>query len=87
MLRFRDDTEEELDEMKALDFFAEGEDREKCKRSQKKVFNKGRSTMDNNLLCKDGTKILHFWTGRRVKLGDQSYVVGTAIERAKKTSD
>jgi PAS domain S-box-containing protein len=75
-------TEEELDEMKALDFFAEGEDLERCKRSQKKVFNKGHSTMENNLLCKDGTKIPHFWTGRRVKLGDQIYVIGTAIERS-----
>ncbi len=76
-------SEEELDEMKALDFFAEGEDRDRCKRSQKKVFNKGHSTMENNLLTKDGTKIPHSWNGRRVKLGDKSYVIGTAIERSK----
>ena len=74
-------TEEELDKMKALDFFAEGEDKDRCKRSQKKVYNKGHSTMKNNLLCKDGTKIPHSWTGRRVKLGNKSYIVGTAIER------
>jgi PAS domain S-box-containing protein len=77
--------EEELDDMKALDFFAEGEDRERCKRSQKKVFNKGYSTMENNLLTKDGTKIPHFWTGRRIKLGDQSYVVGMAIDRSERS--
>ena len=75
-------SEEELDEMVALDFFAEGEDKEKCKRSQKKVFNKGSSTMENNLLTKDGTRIPYFWTGRRVKLGEQSFVVGTAIKRS-----
>ncbi len=76
-------TEEELDDMRALDFFADGEDREKCKRSQKKVFNKGHSTMENNLQTKDGTRIPYFWNGRRVKLADQSYVVGTAIEKSK----
>jgi PAS domain S-box-containing protein len=76
-------TEEELDEMRALDFFEEGEDREKCKRSQKKVFNKGSSDMVNNLLKKDGTKITLLWTGRRIKLGDVAYVVGTAIDKTR----
>jgi PAS domain S-box-containing protein len=36
--------------------------------------------MENNLLTKDGEKIPHFWTGRRIKLGDETYVVGMAID-------
>ena len=39
-------------------------------------------TVENNLLTKDGTRIPYFWTGRRVKLGEQSFVVGTAIKRS-----
>lgn len=73
-------SEEELDNMKALDFFADGEDRELCLRSQEKVFVKGSNDMENNLLTKDGAKIPHFWTGRRIKLGDEVYVVGMAID-------
>jgi len=73
-------SEEELDNMKALDFFARGEDREECLRSQVKVLTKGSNDMENNLLTKDGTKIPHFWTGRRIKLGDEAYVVGMAID-------
>ena len=73
-------SEEELDEMKALDFFDIGEDREKCLQSIEKVFTKGYHNMENNLLTKDREKIPHFWTGRRIKLGDETYVVGMAID-------
>ena len=73
-------TEEELDGMKALDFFAAGEDRAMCLKSQEKVFVRGFNNMENNLLTKAGEKIPHFWTGRRIKLGDETYVVGMAID-------
>jgi PAS domain S-box-containing protein len=73
-------SEEELNNMKALDFFADGEDRAKCLKSQEKVTTKGYHNMENNLLTKDGEKIPHFWTGRRIKLGDETYVVGMAID-------
>jgi PAS domain S-box-containing protein len=73
-------SEEELDNMKALDFFAEGEDRTNCLKSQEKVYTKGHHNMENSLLTKDGAKIPHFWTGRRIKLGDETYVVGMAID-------
>lgn len=73
-------SEEELNNMKALDFFADGEDRTKCLKSQEKVATKGYHNMENNLLTKDGEKIPHFWTGRRIKLGDETYVVGMAID-------
>lgn len=73
-------TDEELDQMQALDFFEEGEDREKCKASQRKIFTRGFNEMENNLLTKDGTKIPHFWTGRRIKLGADTFVVGMAID-------
>jgi len=73
-------SEEELDNMKALDFFADGEDRAKCLKSQEKVTTRGYHNMENNLFTKDGEKIPHFWTGRRIKLGDETYVVGMAID-------
>ena len=73
-------SEEELDNMKALDFFEAGEDRDECLRSQEKVLTKAANEMENNLLTKDGTKIPHFWTGRRIKLADEAYVVGMAID-------
>ena len=73
-------SEEELDSMKALDFFAEGEDRDMCKKSQQKVFTKGAYDMENNLLTKDGAKIPHFWTGRRTKLGGETYLIGMALD-------
>ena len=73
-------TDEELDDMKALDFFARGEDRTKCLKSQEKVFTKGFHNMENNLLTKEGEKIPHYWTGRRIKLGDETFVVGLAID-------
>ena len=73
-------TDEELDGMKALDFFAKGEDRTKTLKSQEKVFVKGFHNMENNLLTKDGEKIPHYWTGRRIRLGDETFVVGMAID-------
>ena len=73
-------TDEELDGMKALDFFAKGADRTKTLKSQEKVFVKGFHNMENNLLTKDGEKIPHYWTGRRIKLGDETFVVGMAID-------
>jgi len=76
--------DEELDAMRALDFFAEGEDREKCRVSQKKIFIKGFNEMENNLLTKDGRKIPHLWTGRRIKLGSDTYAVGMAIDISKR---
>ncbi len=73
-------SDEELDQMQALDFFEEGEDREKCKASQRRIFTRGFNEMENNLLTKDGAKIPHFWTGRRMKLGGATFVVGMAID-------
>lgn len=73
-------SEEELEGMKALDFFADGEDRAKCLKSQEKVATKGYHNMENNLLTKDGELKPHYWTGRRIQLGDETYVVGMAID-------
>ena len=73
-------SEEELDNMEALDFFADGEDRSTCLRAQERVFTKGTYDMENNLLTKDGDTIPHFWTGRRMKLGGETYLIGMAVD-------
>jgi len=73
---------EELDSITALDFFTKGSDQDKCAQKMQEVYDTGYSTMENNLLTKNGEKIPYFFTGRRVIIDDKTYLAGMGIDIA-----
>ncbi|MCP4704828.1 MAG: PAS domain S-box protein [candidate division Zixibacteria bacterium] len=73
-------SDEELKSMMALEFFSEGADNEKCAQKMQEVFEVGYSSMENNLLLKNGKKIPYYFTGRRVIINDKTYLTGMGID-------
>ncbi len=73
-------SDKELKSMMALEFFSEGADKEKCAQRMQEVFENGYSTMENNLLLKNGKKIPYYFTGRRVIINDKTYLTGMGID-------
>ncbi|MCP4703114.1 MAG: PAS domain S-box protein [candidate division Zixibacteria bacterium] len=73
-------SDKEIDSMTALDFFAEGAERDKCAQRIQEVYKTGYSTMENNLLTKNGIKIPYYLTGRKVVINNKTYLVGMGID-------
>jgi len=73
-------TETELEGMRALDFFAEGENRGLCQQRMQEVYDKGSSTMENLLLTKSGEEIPYYFTGERLVIAGKVYLVGLGID-------
>lgn len=73
-------SEEELDKMTALDFFEEGHERDLCSECMQEVYNSGSSPMENFLVTKLGKKIPYYFTGERLVIDGQTYLVGLGLD-------
>lgn len=73
-------SDEELADMTALDFFEEGPDRDECVRKMQEVFDKGFSSMENNLRLKNGKKLPYYFTGHRVAIANKTYLLGMGYD-------
>ena len=70
-------SEEELDEMTALDLVV---DRELCASRMQEVFEKGWSSMEDAILTKTGEQIPHHFTGAKLETNGKAYLVGMAMD-------
>jgi PAS domain S-box-containing protein len=72
-------TDEEIEQMHPSEFFAK-EDREYIAERIKEVFENGESTAERDFLTKDGRRIPHFFTGRRIIYDNQPCIVGMGVD-------
>lgn len=72
-------TDEEVAQMHPLDFFDESE-KELLKEKILEVFNLGESSVEANFLCKDGSKIPYFFTGKRTEIDNTPCLFGMGID-------
>ena len=86
MLRWNDNLEKvsgysgaEIQQMNALDFFADDE-KEKVHRRIQEVFVRGASQVEANFLTKDGRKIPHVLTGARLEYDGVTYLLGVGLD-------
>ncbi|MDY6954373.1 MAG: PAS domain S-box protein, partial [Thermodesulfobacteriota bacterium] len=70
---------EEIANMTVLNFFTD-EDRDLTKQAIQKVLQEGKSSVENQLRRKDGERIPYYFTGRRVTIEGEAFVVGTGID-------
>jgi len=70
---------EEIARMHPLDFFA-GKDKPLLQRRIAEVFDHGDSFVEAPLLCKDGSEIPYFFTGRRISWEGAPCLVGMGID-------
>jgi two-component system cell cycle sensor histidine kinase/response regulator CckA len=70
---------EDIAGMHPLDFF-EGEDRKKVDSSIHQVFTNGKTTVEADLVRKNNGKIPFLFTGNRIDLDGQNYLVGLGID-------
>ena len=70
---------EELAGMHVLQFFG-GKDVRMMERTFREVLEKGEGSVEARLFSKNGRSIPHFFTGKRVELGEQVYVLGLAVD-------
>lgn len=73
---------EEIVAMKPLDFFAD-DDKNLVEEKIREVFTKGESSVEADLIAKNGAGIRFFFTGRRVEIDDFNYLVGMGIDVSK----
>ena len=71
-------TTEEIARMYSEDFF-NGEDKIRVTETIKDTFSKGRADFEANLIAKDGSIKPYLFSGRRLALDDDEYVVGMGI--------
>ncbi|MCP4180998.1 MAG: PAS domain-containing protein [bacterium] len=74
-------SEEELDIMTALDVVV---DRDLCKNRMQEVYEKGSSSMDGLLKTRTGKQIPYFFTGTRIYINSNTYLVGLGIDVSKR---
>jgi diguanylate cyclase (GGDEF)-like protein/PAS domain S-box-containing protein len=72
-------TGKEIARMHPLDFFSDAE-KKLLRERIAEVFERGESSVEASLLCKDGTAKPHFFTGRRVVLNGKPCLVGVGID-------
>ena len=79
-------SEDELDSMTVLDFFA---DRELCSERTQEVYGSGSSSMENALVAKSGEKIPYYLTGEKLVIDGKTYLVGVGqdIRERKRAED
>src|SRR5690606_34525210 len=68
-------TSKEIAKMHPLNFFS-AEEQEILRRRIGEVFERGESSVEASLLCKDGTSKPHFFTGRRLVINGMACLVG-----------
>lgn len=74
---------EEVTGRNALDFYPADEQPLVAKRIQE-VYEDGRSSVEANIITKDGQLIPHLLTGRRLRLGDGDHLVGLGVDISKR---
>ena len=77
-------SEAELRNMNALATIAE-EDRERVAGAISDVFTQGHSSIEADVLAKDGTKTRYVLTGARVDIGERTYLVGMGVDMSERT--
>ena len=70
---------EEFSQLKPLDLF-DGEDRSKAEKAMQEVFAEGETVVEVHLLLKDGSKIPYLFTGRRITLEGNDFVLGMGLD-------
>ncbi len=70
---------EEISRMHPLDFFG-GEEKQIIADRIQEVFVKGKTSVEANLISKNGRKTPYFLTGLRTRIGDSTYLVGMGID-------
>lgn len=74
---------EEIARMDSIDFFEE-KDRDRIIDAIQTGFAKGKTTLEANLLAKNRTKIPYFFSGSRIKVDEEFYLVGLGIDITKR---
>jgi PAS domain S-box-containing protein len=69
----------EIQERHPLDFFLPA-DQPMLKQRIQEVFERGESSVQAPFLCRDGSTIPHFFTGRRVEFNGQTCLVGVGVD-------
>ena len=72
-------TAEEMQERQPIDFFL-GEDKERIRARIAEVFAEGQSSVEAELVAKDGARLPYFFTGRRIEVNGKPCVVGMGID-------
>jgi len=70
---------EELAKITPLDLF-EGEDKRLAEERIREVFEKGESTLETDLVSKDGRKTPYFFTGKRITIDNTPHLIGMGID-------
>jgi PAS domain S-box-containing protein len=70
---------EEFSQLKPLDLF-DGDDRKNIEKAIQEVFLQGDAVAEANLRLRDGSKIPHFFTGRRITLEGKEYLLGMGVD-------
>jgi PAS domain S-box-containing protein len=73
---------DEIEKMNPLDFFS-GEEKRLVGDAIREVFVKGQSSVEANLVSKDGRMIPHYFTGLRFISDNRRYLIGTGIDITK----
>jgi len=69
----------EVSRMSPFDFF-QGPDSEKARDAIEEVFREGKSSMENQIVSRDGTKTPYYFTGVRKTFGRRTCLVGMAVD-------
>lgn len=72
-------SEEQLAGMGGPDFF-EGEDRTRIAQAMRAVFEQGAASAEAEFRTRNGEKIPHYFSGRRVVIDGQAYLIGLGID-------
>lgn len=72
-------TAEEISNMHPQDFFT-GADKQRIAKTIRDIFVKGKGTVEAELLSKDGRRIPHLFTGKKLALGDGEYIIGMGTD-------
>jgi PAS domain S-box-containing protein/putative nucleotidyltransferase with HDIG domain len=70
---------EEISQLKPLDMI-HGEDLDRVQTAMQEVFLKGETVVEGHLLLKDGSKIPYLFTGRRITLEGNDFLLGMGID-------
>ncbi|MBI9044061.1 MAG: PAS domain S-box protein [Anaerolineaceae bacterium] len=70
-------SEDELDNMTILDMVA---DRDLCAQCMQEAYDFGASEMQNHLLAKNGEKIPYYFTGERLEVDNNIFLVGVGMD-------
>jgi PAS domain S-box-containing protein len=72
-------SDNEIQKMNPLDFFSEDE-KEKVSEAIKETFSKGISSVEAELISKNGTKTPYYLTGKQTELDGKIYLTGMGID-------